>query len=120
MLKKTITFIDFNDEARTEDFYFNLTRSEITMMEMSEEGGLVEKINRIVARKDGAEIMKVFEDVIAKAYGEKSADGRQFVKSPELSKAFSQTPAYDILFMELVTDPDQAAAFINAITPKTK
>jgi hypothetical protein len=117
MLKKTIKYVDFNNVERTEDFYFNLNKSEIQVMEMSTEGGLVEKINRIVAHIDGAEIMKIFQEVIFKAYGEKSPDGRQFVKSEALSIAFSQTPAYDILFQELVTNPEKAAEFINAITP---
>lgn len=120
MLKKTIKYVDYNDQERTEDFYFNLTKSEITQMEMSTEGGLVEKINRIVAMKDGAEIMNIFQDILMKAYGEKSPDGRQFLKSEERSLAFMMTPAYDILFMELVTDPEKSAAFINGIIPQNK
>lgn len=119
MLKRTITYKDWNDVERTEDFYFNLTKTEVTEMELSTEGGLVEKIHRIVARQDGTEIMKVFEDVLLRSYGQKSPDGRRFMKSDELSREFSETPAYDVLFMELVTDPEKAAAFINGIVPQT-
>lgn len=118
MLKQTITYQDYNEIERTEDFYFNLTKSEVTEMEMSTEGGLVEMINRIVAAKDGSAIMKLFKGIILKAYGQKSLDGKRFEKSETLSTQFSQTEAYDQLFMRLVTDPESAAAFVNGITPK--
>lgn len=117
MLKKSITYTDFNGVERTEDFYFNLTQAEIAEMELSTSGGLVEKIHRIVAAQDGEEIMKFFKHFILQAYGEKSPDGKYFKKSEHLSTMFSQTGAYDVLFMELVTDPDKAAAFLNAIVP---
>lgn len=117
MLKKTITYTDFNDVERTEDFYFNLTAAEVTEMEMSTVGGLAEMIQRIVAAKDTPSIIKIFKDIILRAYGVKSADGKRFVKSDEISAEFSQTNAYSQLFMELATDADKAAAFVNAITP---
>lgn len=117
MLKKTITYPDYNGTERTEDFYFNLSRAEVTEMEMSTTGGFVEMVNRIVAAQDQPSIIKVFKDMIMKAYGEKSADGKRFIKSDELSAAFSQTEAYSILFMELATDAKAAAAFVNGITP---
>jgi len=117
MLTKTITYKDFDDVERTEKFYFNLTKSEVTMMEMSTEGGLKQKIEKIVAEKNGQQIIALFEEILFKAYGEKSADGKQFVKSPEISKAFSFTNAYDQLFMSLVSDPEEAAAFIQAVLP---
>lgn len=117
MLKKTIKFTDFNGNEREEDFFFNLTKSEILKMEMGESGGLTEKIKRIVAAQDTPAIMEVFEDLISRAYGEKSADGKRFVKSKEISEAFMQTQAYDELFMEIATNEDKAAEFINAIVP---
>jgi len=117
MLKESIKYMDYNEVERTETFLFNLTRSEVTEMELSIEGGLVEKINRIIEKKDGAEIMKLFKEIILKSYGEKSPDGKQFIKSPELSLAFSQTPAFDDLFMRLATNPDEAATFINGVVP---
>ena len=117
MLKKTITYIDYNGVSRTEDFYFNLSKAEVLEMEMSTDGGLAEMINRIVALKDAPAIIKVFKGLILKAYGEKSADGKQFVKSEELSTAFSQTEAYSTLFMELATDANKAADFVTGIVP---
>lgn len=118
MLKKTISYVDYNDEERTEDFYFNLTSAELSEMELSTDGGLGEHIRKIVAAKDTPAIIKVFKDLILKSYGEKSADGRRFIKSEELSTAFSQTEAYSQLFMELATDEGAAAAFVNGIIPK--
>lgn len=118
MLKKTITYTDYNGSERTEDFYFNLSKAEVMEMEMSTSGGLAEMISRIVAAQDAPAIIKIFKELVLKAYGEKSPDGKRFVKSDELATAFSQTEAYSQLFMELATDADAAAAFVNGIVPK--
>jgi hypothetical protein len=118
MLKRTITYQDFDNNERTEDFFFHLSQAEITQMDMSTPGGLVEKIQRIVDAKDGTEIMKLFQEIILKAYGRKSADGRLFEKSEQISREFTWSPAYDILFMEICSNPDKAAAFINGIVPQ--
>lgn len=117
MLKKTITYIDYNDNERKEDFYFNLTQAEVIEMEMSTSGGLVEMINRIVAAQDAPAIISVFKKLILKAYGEKSPDGKRFIKSEEISEAFSQTEAYSQLFTELATNAEAATEFVNGIIP---
>ena len=118
MLKKTITYVDYNGVERTDDCYFNLSKAEITEMEMSTAGGLAEMIQNIIKAQDAPAIIKIFKDLILKAYGEKSPDGKRFIKSKELATAFSQTEAYSILFMELATDADAAADFVNGIIPQ--
>lgn len=117
MLKKTMTYTDYNGTERTEDFYFNLTKAELMEMEMGIDGGMVEMINKIVAAKDNPAILAIFKKLVLQAYGEKSADGKRFVKSPEISTAFSQTEAYSDLYMELATNADEAAKFVNGIIP---
>lgn len=117
MLKKTITYTDYNNNERTEDFYFNLTKAEVMEMEMGTAGGMQEFLNRIVAEQDSAKIIEMFKKIILKAYGQKSLDGKRFIKSEELSSEFSQTEAYSDLFMELATNADAASAFINGILP---
>lgn len=117
MLKKAITYTDYNDVERTETFYFNLNKAEITEMEMSTTGGLTEMINKIVEKQDAPAIIKTFKDLILKAYGEKSPDGKRFIKSEEISEAFSQTEAYSVLFMELATNAEAASKFIEGIIP---
>ena len=117
MLKKTITYVDYNGTERKEDFYFNLSKAEIMEMEMGTTGGMVEMINRIVAAQDAPAIIDVFKKMILRAYGEKRADGKRFIKSKEISEAFSQTEAYSQLFMELATDADAASKFVNGIVP---
>ena len=117
MLKRTITYKDYNDVERTEDFYFNLSKAEIMEMELGTAGGLAEMIQRIVAAQDAPAIIKVFKDLVLKAYGVKSPDGKRFIKSEELSNEFAQTEAYSMLFMELATDSDAAAKFVNGIVP---
>ena len=122
MLKKTIKYEDYNGTEREEDFYFNLTKAELMEMEMSTTGGLAEMIQNIVKAQDVPAIIKVFKDLVLKAYGEKSADGKRFMKVDEagvpLSLAFSQTEAYSKLFMELATDAEAATNFVNGIVPK--
>lgn len=118
MLKKTFTYTDYNGVERTEDHYFNLSKAELMEMELSTTGGLAEMINKIVAAQDAPAIVKIFKDLVLKAYGQKSADGRRFIKSAELSDEFSQTEAYSQLFMELATNADAAAAFVNGIVPE--
>ena len=117
MLKKTITYVDFDGNERTEDFYFNLTKAEVTEMEMSIEGGLTKTLQKIVAAQNPPELIKIFKEVILKAYGEKSPDGRRFVKTQELKDGFACTQAYSELFVELATNADAAAAFMNGIAP---
>lgn len=117
MLKKTITYTDYNGNSRTEDFYFNLTKAEVIEMETSIRGGLSEMIRNIVQTQDVPAIIKIFKELLLKSYGEKAPDGKQFVKSDAISIAFSQTEAYSQLFMELATDADAAAKFVNGIIP---
>lgn len=117
MITKPITYVDYNGVERTENFMFNLSKAEIMEMELTTTGGLAEMIQRIVAAQDTPSIIKIFKDLILKSYGVKSPDGKHFVKSKELSTKFSQSEAYSVLFMELATDADAAAAFVNGIVP---
>ena len=117
MLKKTIKYTDYNGEEQTEDFYFNLSKAELTEMELSTTGGYGEMLQGIVAAEEHTKLVPIIKDIIFKSYGEKSDDGKRFIKSPELSTAFSQTEAYSELFMEIATDADASAAFVNGIIP---
>lgn len=116
MLKKTITYTDYNGNERTKDFYFNLNKAEIMRMEMSTRGGMAERIQRIVEAQDVPTLMEIFEDLIKKSYGVKTAEGG-FTKRQEDLDAFMATEAYSELYMELITDADAAANFINGIIP---
>ncbi len=122
MIKESITYTDLNGVERTEDFYFDLSKPEIVRMQASEKGGYDVQLKSIASGSNGALIMEFFETFIKSAYGEKSDDGRRFMKSEEISKAFMETPAYEVLFEKLVTDADAAAEFINKVmrvdTPK--
>ena len=117
MLKKTIKYTDYNGTERTEDFYFNLTKAEVMEMEMSTDGGFAEMINRIIAAQDVPTLIKIFKDIILKAFGQKSPDGKRFIKSEELATEFSQTEAFSDLYMELATNAEAATAFINGVVP---
>ena len=117
MVVKKIKYTDFNGVEREEEFMFNLTEAEITEMELMTDGGLSDSIKKIISAQDTPEIIKTFKMLLLKSYGEKSADGRRFIKSEELTEAFTQTNAYSQLFMELATDDKAAIAFINGIIP---
>lgn len=119
MVVKKIKYTDFNGVEREEEFMFNLTEAEITEMELTTDGGLSDSIKKIISAQDTPEIIKTFKMLLLKSYGEKSADGRRFIKSEELTEAFTQTNAYSQLFMELATDDKAAIAFINGIIPES-
>ena len=121
MLTKEITYTDYNGNERTEKFYFNLNEAELSEMEFSTVGGLTEYVQRIAAAQDTPAIIAVFKELILKSYGEKSLDGRHFVKeNGKRAAAFAETEAYSVLFMELATDQEKAAEFFNGIVPKPK
>lgn len=121
MISKTVTYTDYNDVERTETHWFHLTESELMELEMGTTGGLAEMIKKIVEAQDAPAIIDIFKKIVLMAYGQKSADGRRFMKkTPEgykLSDEFAETEAYSMIFMELATDADAAAKFVNGIMP---
>lgn len=117
MIKKTITYTDYNGVERKEDFYFNLSRAELAEMELTTPGGMGAMLNRLIESHEDTEIVRIFKKLILSSYGEKSPDGKRFVKSEALSNAFTQTEAYSKLFMELASDSKAASEFVRGIVP---
>ena len=121
MIKKTVTYTDYNGVERTENFYFNMSKAEVMEMELSTAGGMAESIQKIVDAKDAPAIIRVFKELVLKAYGVKSDDGRRFMKikpdGTQYADEFKETEAYSQIFMELATDADKAAEFVNGIMP---
>ena len=120
MLKKNITYTDYNGKERTEEFRFNLMKTELVRMQNSRKGGLDKLIKDAIAAEDEQQLYAIFEDIVLKSYGVLDADGITFKKSKELSERFSQTPAFDELMFELLSDEKAAADFINAVVPAIK
>lgn len=118
MLKKTITYKDFNDEEASEDFFFHLSKAELIELEMSHDEGLSEALKKIIDAKDSKSIIAEFKNIILTSYGKRSDDGKRFIKNEALRDEFQSTEAYSVLFMELVTDTNAAIEFINGIVPK--
>jgi hypothetical protein len=117
VLKKTITYEDFNGETVSEDFFFHLSKAELVELELSHKGGLAASLQKIIESEDGKSIIAEFKNIILTAYGKRSDDGRRFIKTQDLRDEFESTEAYSALFMELVTDTDAAVEFINGIVP---
>lgn len=118
MLKREITYEDFDGNKVTDTFYFNLTRTEMIEWNVEHEGGLEGAIRRIIDTKDNKALIKEFKEIILLSYGVRSDDGKRFIKNNEIREAFTQMPAFDALFMELATNDGAAAAFIMGVVPK--
>lgn len=118
MLKKTITYTDFNDVERTEDFYFHLSKPELVRLQYGTHGGFDAVMQQAINRQNLPLLMKKYEEIILSAYGEKSPDGKSFDKDPEATKRFKNSNAYETLFMELFEDVDSFSKFMKAVVPK--
>ena len=119
MYKITETYTDYDDNQRTEDFYFNYSEAELADLQFSVPGGLAGMIDKIIKTNDMPKLVELFRELIQKAYGEKSNDGRRFMKSPELTKEFTETVAYSQIYMRLATDSKAAQQIINKVVPKS-
>jgi len=117
MLKKSITYTDFDGASHTEDFYFNLSRTELTEMEATIDGGMSEMLRKIIAAASTKELFATFKKIILATYGCKSDDGKRFFKSDEITRDFIASPAFDVIFMELATDSKMAAEFVKGVLP---
>ena len=119
MLKKTITYIDYDGMERTEDFWFNLSKTELTKLDAELPGGVLGVLRKIIDKKDRKALVDFIETLILRSYGEKTLDGKRFVKTPEMAEEFMQTPAYDELFMSILSDTDSQTSFINGVIPQS-
>lgn len=117
MLTKKIKFTNYFSEEVEQEFMFNLNETELTNMNLMENGGLPRLIEKIINTRDQKRLIEYFKKIIWDSYGEISDDGMRFEKSYEKSLAFSQTDAYNRLYMELISDAKKAADFINGIVP---
>lgn len=119
MIKKTVTFKDFDGNDRTEDFYFHLTEQELTEWEFSIDGGLSGVLRRITQSTDLTKYVEIFKDLLIRSYGVKTPDGRGFIKSKEVLDNFIYTQAFSDIYMELATDDKAASEFVNGIIPES-
>lgn len=119
MLKKTITYTDYDGMERTEDFWFNLSKTELTKLDAELPGGVLGVLRKIIDKKDRKALVDFIETLILRSYGEKTLDGKRFVKTPDMAEEFMQTPAYDELFMSILSDTDSQTGFINGVIPQS-
>lgn len=117
MIKKTVNYVDFNGEEQTEDFYFNLTKAEITEMELEQEGGLTAHIEKITEAKNNKELIALFKHILTKSVGRRSEDGKRFIKTEAIREEFMSSEAYSTIFMELAFDDQAAVEFMTGVIP---
>lgn len=122
MLKQRIKYKDYNGTEREEDFYFYLRKDEVLELNLSAAGGIEQMVKSIVDAQDNYEIYKLFKKIIKLAYGQKSPEGKLFVKKASdghaLADEFEQTEAFSELIIKLMQNPTEAAAFIKGILPE--
>lgn len=118
MLKREIKYEDFNGEQASDIFYFNISKPEVLELQVEYEGGLSKFLESIIETKDSKELIKKFKEIVLLAYGQKTEDGKRFIKSDKLREEFSQTAAYQSLFMELASNEGAAVLFIQGVLPK--
>ena len=118
MIKKTITYEDYDGNKQTREFYFGLSKAELIKLDVSNKGGLQKTVERIMNENDAEKIYELFETIIQKSVGKKSEDGQRFVKSEDMTAAFVESPAYSELIMEMIQNPEAASAFVTGILPK--
>ena len=118
MLKKTFQYADFNGNEQEETFYFNLSKSEVIEYELQERAGMSTTLQRIVEERDNQKILAHFKDLVMKSVGRKSDDGRRFVKNDEIREDFLASPAYDEMFIWLMSEPGAGAEFVNNVLPQ--
>lgn len=122
MIKKTITYTDFNGTPRTEDAYFHVSKAELLekQFDVDKDGKEIQftdVLTRIGEEKRPSELVRIFRMLIEWSYGVKSEDGRRFTKTPEVLAEFTESPAFSTLYMELATDAEMASAFTSGILP---
>ena len=121
MYKKQITYIDLDGNERTENLYFRLSESEIADMQYSVAGGFANMLMEMINKQDVPAIMEEFKKFIMLSYGEKTPDGRGFIKVRDghrLADDFIQTEAYNKFYMTIMNDPEEIVRFVNGIFPK--
>lgn len=118
MIKKTITYEDYNGEKVTEDFYFNLTKAELMEMNYQASGGLENYARSLINTRDTSTMMQIYKDILLKSYGVKTPDGKHFMKTEKIRIEFECSPAFSELYTELLVDDKAAAEFFNGVIPK--
>lgn len=120
MYAEKIKYTDYNGLEREEPFYFELSEAEVMEMDLITPGGLGQMLQHIVDSNDAAGMITQFKAILLKAYGEKSPDGKKFIKNAAATENFMYSPVYSMMFMKLATDADYATKFIEAVVPKPR
>lgn len=117
MLKKEVSYVDYDGNKVTETLYFNMTKTEIAAMQVRMDGKFIDYLQDLVKGNKIERLFHIFKDIVLDSYGKKSDDGRRFVKSKELRDDFEASIPFDNMMMEMLQDPDKQSQFVRAILP---
>ena len=122
MIKKTITYEDFNGEKRTKDFYFHMNQVEFAKLNGEVPGGLEKRIQDIIANQDQDAMLRLVDLLVSRSYGERDDEDGGFTKIGKngrpLYEKFVNTSAYDNLIIELIQGEKNIVTFLSGIMPK--
>lgn len=117
MFTVNVTYIDFDDQEYTERLYFNMTKVEFMRWQAESGDNLTERMKTALEKHDSSKIMDYFEELIRRSYGEKSDDGKRFVKDPQKTRDFMTSAAYDELFWRITQNQEECNAFMRGVLP---
>ncbi len=117
MQKLTVQFENFDGETVSEDLYFHLNIKELQDMEKWDVP-LTQRIAKLTKTEDGKEAFDLMRDIVEAAYGERSEDGKRFVKNPEVLKNFTEGLAYDEVILKFIDGTTDLSKFIEGLLPK--
>lgn len=117
MLVKTIEYTDYDGNPQKDTCYFNMSKAEIAAMQVRMDGKFIDHLKDLVAGNKVEELFNHFRDIILDSYGEKSADGKKFYKTPKMREEFESSIAFSELLVELMTDKAKVSSFTRAILP---
>lgn len=116
MIKKTVTFTNYNDQEVTKSYYFNIDKLEAAELEL-EYGDLIETVEELLESSDGKKVYGIFKEIILNAVGQKSADGNSFIKNQQIRDEFAGSPALGEIIMDMFKNPEAAGPFLEGMLP---
>lgn len=129
MFKHSVEYVDFNGSDRKEDLYFHLSLPEVTRLEAEIGMGLEDYIKGLTTNQELNTLLAFLERMLLSSYGQKTSDGKSFIKSQVIREAFEYSQAYAEIFEQVLSNPDLARKFgenvadngkskKNQVTPK--
>lgn len=117
MLKKQVTYKDYDGNDKTTTLYFHLNKFEWLELETYTKGGLIENLKHAIETGNAKKTIDILKKIILRSYGEKDPETGSFEKSDDIAIRFSKTDAFSELFYELAYNEEAAQSFFMGLIP---